>query len=130
MHLVGAHGVGIDAVPILVVIEEHVLQGIDGVPERENYVAPCDMTIGETPVVKGTWIITAECANDEVWQAIQKGELTGFSMGGVGKYSEQDVPLDPTALTTASPLRVITSVRMRLKSASASCTLSGLTVLV
>ena len=84
---------------------QHCFEKADGLSVVENYVAPCDMTIGETPVVKGTWIITAECANDEVWQAIQKGELTGFSMGGVGKYSEQDVPLDDVTKTVETEER-------------------------
>ena len=84
---------------------QHCFEKAEGLSVVENYVAPCDMTIGETPVVKGTWIITAECANDEVWQAIQKGELTGFSMGGVGKYSEQDVPLDDVTKTVETEER-------------------------
>lgn len=84
---------------------QHSFEKAEGLSVVENYVAPCDMTIGETPVVKGTWIITVECANDEVWQAVQKGELTGFSMGGVGKYSEQDVPLDDVTKTAEAEER-------------------------
>ena len=84
---------------------QHSFEKAEGLSVVENYVAPCDMTIGETPVVKGTWIITVECANDEVWQAVQKGELTGFSMGGVGKYSEQDVPLNDVTKTAEAEER-------------------------
>ena len=84
---------------------QHSFEKAEGLSVVENYVAPCDMTIGETPVVKGTWIITVECANDEVWQAVQKGELTGFSMGGVGKYSEQDVQLDDVTKTVETEER-------------------------
>lgn len=81
---------------------QHSFEKAEGLSVVENYVAPCDMTIGETPVVKGAWIITVECANDEVWQAVQKGELTGFSMGGVGKYSEEETQLDNVAKTVES----------------------------
>ena len=84
---------------------QHSFEKAEGLSVVENYVAPCDMTIGETPVIKGTWIITVECANDEVWQAVQKGELTGFSMGGVGKYSEQDVPLNDVTKTAEAEER-------------------------
>lgn len=84
---------------------QHSFEKAEGLSVVENYVAPCDMTIGETPVIKGTWIITVECANDEVWQAVQKGELTGFSMGGVGKYSEQDVQLDDVTKTAETEKR-------------------------
>ena len=73
---------------------QHSFESADGLSVVENYVAPSDLTIGDTPVVKGTWIITVECSNEAVWQSVQKGELTGFSMGGVGKYSEEDVDLE------------------------------------
>lgn len=72
---------------------QHSFESVDGVSVVENYVAPCDMQIGDTPIVKGTWLITAEVTNADVWASVQKGEITGFSMGGVGKYSEEDVDL-------------------------------------
>lgn len=84
---------------------QHSFEKAEGLCVVENYVAPCDMTIGETPVVKGTWIITVECANNDVWESVQKGELTGFSMGGVGKYSEEDVQLDDVAKGTETEKR-------------------------
>ena len=73
---------------------QHSFESADGLSVVESYVAPSDLTVGDTPVAKGTWLITVECANESVWQAVQKGELTGFSMGGVGKYSEEDVDLE------------------------------------
>ena len=45
---------------------------------------------------KGTWLMTMEVSDDEVWDKIEKGEITGFSMGGKGSYSEVDVDIsDP-----------------------------------
>ena len=76
---------------------QHSFESVAGLKVVENYVAPSDLTIGDTPVMKGAWIITVECTDEAVWDAVQKGELTGFSMGGVGKYSEED-----TDLTTVS----------------------------
>lgn len=73
---------------------QHSFESADGLSVVENYVAPSDFTLGDTLVTKGTWLITVECSNDSVWQAVQKGELTGFSMGGFGKYSEEDVNLE------------------------------------
>lgn len=84
---------------------QHSFEKAEGLSVVENYVAPCDMTIGETPVIKGTWIITVECANNAVWEAVQKGELTGFSMGGVGKYSEEEVQLDEVAKSSETEKR-------------------------
>lgn len=72
---------------------QHSFESVEGVSVVENYVAPCDMQVGDTPIVKGTWLMTAEVTNADVWVAVQKGEITGFSMGGLGKYSEEDVEL-------------------------------------
>ena len=72
---------------------QHSFENVAGLKVVENYVAPSDLTIGDTPVMKGAWIITVECTDEAVWDAVQKGELTGFSMGGVGKYSEEDTDL-------------------------------------
>lgn len=73
---------------------QHSFDAVDGVTVVENYLAPCDMEIEGELVVKGTWIMTVEVNNAEIWSAVQKGEITGLSMGGVGKYSEEDVELD------------------------------------
>lgn len=72
---------------------QHSFEAVDGVSVVENYVAPCDMQVGDTAVLKGTWLITTEVTNTEVWDSVQKGEIAGFSMGGVGKYSEEDTDL-------------------------------------
>jgi len=79
---------------------QHSFEAVDGIAVVENYIAPCDMQIGDELVAKGTWLITAEVTNTDVWSAVQKGEITGFSMGGLGKYSEEDVPLDEIEKTT------------------------------
>lgn len=76
---------------------QHSFEAVEGVSVVETYIAPCDMTVGETVVLKGTWLMTAEVENADVWEKVQKGEVTGFSMGGVGKYSETDVELDVVA---------------------------------
>ena len=76
---------------------QHSFESADGLAVVESYIAPSDITVGETLVAKGTWLMTVEVENDEVWEKIQKGEITGFSMGGVGSYSEVDVDLDDIA---------------------------------
>ncbi len=60
----------------------------------ESWVAKTDTTIEGQPVKKGTWLMTVEVNNGPVWKAIEKGEITGFSMGGVGDYSSEDVQLE------------------------------------
>lgn len=76
---------------------QHSFEAVEGVAVVETYVAPCDMEIGGETVIKGSWIMTAEITNTEVWEKVQKGEVTGLSMGGVGKYSETETTLAASA---------------------------------
>ena len=73
---------------------QHCFMKADGVEVVESYVAKCDMEIEGQSIKKGTWIMTAEITDDDIWSAVEKGEITGFSMGGVGIYSAEDVDLD------------------------------------
>lgn len=54
----------------------------------ESYIAPCDMTLGEQQIAKGSWVAAVKVTDDDTWEAIKKGEITGFSMWGVGKREE------------------------------------------
>jgi hypothetical protein len=54
----------------------------------ESYIAPCDLTLGEQSIVKGSWIAGVKVTDDDTWEDIKKGEITGFSMWGVGKREE------------------------------------------
>ena len=72
---------------------QHSFKEADGIAVVESYVAPCDMEIGGEVVTKGTWLITTEVENTDVWDKVEKGEYTGYSMGGRGNYSEEDVEL-------------------------------------
>ena len=73
---------------------QHNFESIDGASVVESWIAKSDTVIGESEIKKGTWLMTVELSgNDDVWKSIEKGELTGFSMGGVGKYSEVNVDI-------------------------------------
>ena len=72
---------------------QHCFEKCDGAAVVESYVAKCDMEIEGEAIKKGTWIMTMEISDTDVWEAIQKGDITGFSMGGMGVYSEEDVEL-------------------------------------
>jgi hypothetical protein len=76
----------------------HSFENIDGVTVVENYIAPSNFKIEDTEIKKGTWIMTAEIENPEVWEKVQKGEVTGFSMGGVGEYSNAETDLTEAVL--------------------------------
>ena len=76
---------------------QHSFEEADGLTVVESSVTKADQTIGDQEIKKGTWLMTVEVANDDVWQAIEKGEITGLSMGGVGNYATKDVQLDDVA---------------------------------
>ena len=47
----------------------------------ENYIAPCDMTIGDQAITKGTWLMGVILSKSN-WELVKSGDLTGLSMGG------------------------------------------------
>ncbi|MEK5238054.1 XkdF-like putative serine protease domain-containing protein [Paenibacillus sp. FSL L8-0470] len=57
----------------------------------ESYIAPCDMEIGDQIIAKGSWVAGVKVTDDDTWDSIKKGEITGFSMWGVGKREEIEV---------------------------------------
>lgn len=73
---------------------QHCFEKADGCEVVESYVAKSDMEIEGEAIKKGSWIMTMEVSDTDVWDSIQKGDITGFSMGGVGTYSDVDVDLD------------------------------------
>lgn len=54
----------------------------------ESYIAPADMELGEQTIAKGSWVAAVKVTDDDTWSDIKKGEITGFSMWGVGKREE------------------------------------------
>ncbi|MDM5430818.1 XkdF-like putative serine protease domain-containing protein [Bacillus mycoides] len=55
----------------------------------ESYIAPADFEINGVTIQKGSWVITTK-ASDEVWEKIEKGEITGYSMAGTAEVEEQE----------------------------------------
>lgn len=51
----------------------------------ESYIAPVDMTLGDQEIKKGSWVAGVKVTDADTWAQIEKGEITGFSMWGVGK---------------------------------------------
>ena len=50
----------------------------------ESYLAPNDLTIGNTDISKGSWIMTVKVIDDTAWSLVKSGKLTGFSIQGTG----------------------------------------------
>jgi DNA adenine methylase len=51
----------------------------------ETYLAPSDFTLGDVDVRQGTWLLAVRILNDELWQQVKDGRLTGFSVGGTAR---------------------------------------------
>lgn len=73
---------------------QHSFEPLDSAVVVENWIAKADFDIDGEKIKKGTWLMTVEVADESVWESIEKGDLTGFSMGGLGNYSEEDVDLE------------------------------------
>ena len=61
---------------------EHAIN-VNGVNFYESYIINKERGINPTEFSElpdGTWVLTAKITNDEVWQMIKSGELTGFSI--------------------------------------------------
>jgi uracil-DNA glycosylase len=66
-----------------VVGDEHSELAAD-VQVVESFTAPDDLTIGDQPVKKGTWVMTVHVADPDRWAQVKQGGYTGFSVGGFG----------------------------------------------
>lgn len=82
---------------------QHCFVKAEGIDVVESYVAKSDMDIDGTPIKKGTWLMTVEVGDSAVWESIQKGEITGFSMGGVASRSDEDVDLNSVEKSEEDP---------------------------
>ncbi|MED1954917.1 XkdF-like putative serine protease domain-containing protein [Brevibacillus centrosporus] len=56
----------------------------------ESYIAPVDMELGDQEIKKGSWVAGVKVIDDDTWAQIEKGEITGFSMWGVGKREKME----------------------------------------
>ena len=73
---------------------QHNKLPLEGATVVESWIAKADFTLNQEPVQKGTWLMTVEISNQDIWNKIEKGEITGFSMGGVANFSKEDKELE------------------------------------
>lgn len=75
---------------------QHNFVSAEGTAVVESWIAKSDTDINGETVKAGTWLMTVEIKDDDLWQSIEKGELTGLSMGGLGDFSQEDTNLSIT----------------------------------
>jgi len=73
---------------------QHSFEPLENAVVVENWIAKADFKIGNEVIKEGTWLMTVEVTDPNIWQDIKKGKITGFSMGGLGSYSEEDTELN------------------------------------
>lgn len=80
-HWFAKNGSGIDI--------QHNFEKLKNAEVVESWIAKSDFEIGNEKIKKGTWLMTVEITDPDVWSAVEKGEITGFSMGGRGVCNEK-----------------------------------------
>lgn len=54
----------------------------------QSFVAPVDFEQGGQKIKRGSWVLVAKVHNDEIWNSIKSGELTGWSLEGFAEFDE------------------------------------------
>lgn len=54
----------------------------------ESYIAPADFEVDGETITKGSWVLVTK-AEPDVWEAIKKGEYTGYSLAGTATVIEK-----------------------------------------
>ena len=86
---------------------QHSFEPLEGASVVESYIARCEEEIEGQKIAKGTWVMTMEIEDPEIFEKIEKGELTGFSMGGVGIFSDEDVQLPEEEVTKQERIGIL-----------------------
>lgn len=55
----------------------------------ESYLAPTSFELGGIPVEKGTWLMTFQIHDDDIWDLIKSGDINGISIGA--KAIKEDI---------------------------------------
>lgn len=65
----------------------HSMFGSIGVELVQSWIAHEPTVINGKPVKKGSWLMTVKVTSKQLWERIKRGEITGFSIGGIATVS-------------------------------------------
>jgi hypothetical protein len=54
----------------------------------ESYIAPADIPLGNGIVPAGSWVLVTKINSDAMWDAVKRGDIRGYSIGGIGAREE------------------------------------------
>jgi len=60
----------------------HSGEAVDGLVVLESYVSKVEEEHGGETFPVGTWFLAVRVKDDDLWQAVKRGDFTGFSIGG------------------------------------------------
>jgi hypothetical protein len=60
----------------------------------ESFIAPCDYETDEEKVSKGSWVMVTHIRKQELWDAIESGEINAYSIEGTGSPGPDLVEAD------------------------------------
>jgi DNA adenine methylase len=56
----------------------------------ESYIQKSDEDLGGEKIKAGSWVVAMRVIDDELWEQVKNGDLTGFSIGGTAAKEELD----------------------------------------
>ncbi len=63
----------------------------------ESFIAPVSFEVNGDFIQKGSWVLAAKVHDEDIWELIVSGELTGWSLEGHAEYGEEVERIEPEA---------------------------------
>ena len=56
----------------------------------ESYCIPCDVELSGHKVLKGSWLMTLQVQNEDLWEMIKEDKINGISIGAMAEVENLD----------------------------------------
>lgn len=70
------------------VMNLHHKEDLEDVQVVESYIAPCDFSVGDQVIRKGSWVLVSRILNQTLKKEIEDGEISGYSLEGTASKSD------------------------------------------
>ena len=55
----------------------------------ESWISPVEFVLKSKIIKKGSWLVTVKVNDSDVWEMIEDGEITGFSISGIAMTTQE-----------------------------------------
>ena len=62
----------------------------DSFSVAESYIAPTDFVLDDRVVLKGSWLMTLQINDDDVWEYVKSGDISGISIGAMASVDDHE----------------------------------------